>query len=269
MSEDSQSTKRKINRSAAYPGVTLEKAIEATKQLRDNLGSGPYSRDSAAIALGYNGVSGASVTKVSACVHFGLLTRTGNAYSQASLSDQLFRPTSEEERLAAIRTAALKPTLYAKLVADFDGRALPNMLDNLLVRNYGITERVAKDVSSIFIKSLQYAGVLKNGIVTADNTAVDDVPKDDANLNEEISVDDSRADDTAVEKDDERSKVAPIVSDPDYLTINIPDTDVKIVFPMSYAYDLSIGTFKTGIEALSQNIKGKDDETGDKSAITA
>jgi hypothetical protein len=269
MADISQSEKRTVNRSAAYPGITLEKAIEATKLLRDNLGAGPYSRDSAAAALGYKAVSGASIQKISACVHFGLLTRKSNAYSQSELADKMFRYISEDERVQAIRTAVQKPTLYTKLITEFSGRALPKMLDNVLVRNYGITERVAKDAASVFEKSLQFAGLLQNGIITVDAPVeAAQVAEDDAG----VAASETPADES-VAPFEKSAPVAP-PADPavstSHLTIAIPSTDVKILFPMSYAYDLSVGSFKTGIEALARNIKDtKPASEDDEPATTA
>lgn len=259
MADTTNKEKRTINRSTAYPGVTLEKAIEATKQLRENLGSGPYSRDSAATALGYATVSGASTQKIGACVHFGLLTRKNNAYSQSSLADQVFRHISEEERLQAIKDAAQKPALYSKLIAEFNGKALPKMLDNLLVRNYGITERVAKDVAAAFTKSMKFAGILENGIITLTATSApvaeageDEVADDDTTVVEGQlpQVDQGRA-----SKNPGAGVQNPPAATPGYIPVPIPDTDVKILFPMDYAYELGIGKFTAGIEALSKSIK--------------
>src|SRR5688572_772037 len=112
---DTPTLKKPKNRSTAYPGVNLEEAIDAAKTLRNNLGSGPYSRDSAAVALGYGGVNGASSTKIAACAHFGLLVREGNVYKQSELADQILVATSDDERQAGIRVAFTKPALYKKL----------------------------------------------------------------------------------------------------------------------------------------------------------
>jgi len=240
---DKDGTEKKLNRSTAYPGINLEKAIEATKLLRENLGSGPYSRDSAASALGYKGVSGASVQKISACVHFGLLTRTGNAYSQSAIADQIFRSISDDEHQQAIIAAAQSPTLYEKLISEFNGKALPKMLDNVLVRSYGITERVAKEAATTFTQSMQFSGILENGIITlsaGDTTA----PESDGEQIESGADDDARGDVDAVPP-----------SPKGYVPVVIPDTDIRILFPIQYAYDLSIGRFATGIGALADNVK--------------
>jgi hypothetical protein len=273
MADTTKPEKRTINRSTAYPGITLEKAIEATKLLRDNLGLGPYSRDSAATALGYKAVSGASIQKISACVQFGLLTRKSNAYSQSDLADKMFRFISEEERVQAIKEAVQRPTLYAKLISEFNGRALPKMLDNVLVRNYGITERVAKDVANVFEKSAQFAGLLQNGIITVDaSTQLEESPEGDGGpvLGDEPGGVSDAPPSANTDQVTPPQTPAPAPAAPaGYLTIAIPDTDVKILFPMSYAYDLSIGSFKTGIEALAKNIKDIQPVTQDDESAAA
>lgn len=267
MAETAKPDKRTVNRSTAYPGITLEKAIEATKQLRDNLGSGPYSRDSAATALGYSTVSGASTQKISACVHFGLLLRSSNAYSQSDLADQIFRFISEDEYKQAIKTAAQRPALYAKLITEFNGKALPKMLDNLLVRSYGITERVAKDVAATFTKSMEFAGILENGIITlaadpgVSPTEIVDEPDSQGNRTSPTGADDRERADPA----EPSARTVPS----GYVPVDIPDTNVRILFPVEYAYQLSIGSFATGIEALAKNIKDKQPQIARGESATA
>lgn len=243
MAEASKTEKKSVNRSTAYPGIPLDKAVEATKQLRDNLGNGPYSRESAATALGYKGVSGASTQKISACVHFGLLTRSGNTYSQSDLADGIYRSLDDEERDESIRIAAQRPALYQKLVGEFSGKALPKMLDNILVRNHGITERVAKEAATIFTQTMEYAGLLQNGVLTTASPT----------LREETDTPDGRDKDPG-EDALKRSPAPQLPASSEYVTIVIPETDVRIMFPVSYAYELSIGSFKTGIEALKSSI---------------
>ena len=258
--EEATKTKRTVNRSAAYPGVSLQEAVEATKLLKDNLGAGPYSRESAAHALGYAGVNGASSAKVAACVHFGLLTREGNVYKLADLANQIFIYLTEDEKQAAIRTAVQRPTLYAKLIGDFNGKALPKMLDNILVRNHGITERVAKDAASAFVKSAEFAGILSNGVLSlnrTDETIVAEEDRGGSVISETMQ--DQREQGFA--HPPVQSLATPQQQPAGSLPVKIPGTDVTIVFPLEYAYDLSIGTFKPGIELLAKNIIDRKETT--------
>ena len=234
---------------------------EAAQKLRDNLGAGPYSRESAAQALGYTGVSGASSTKIAGCVHFGLLTRVNNAYSQSPLADQLFNFLTDEEKKQALKSALQTPSLYAKLIKEFDGKAVPKMLPNVLVRNHNIKEKVAKEAAAAFTKSAEYAGVLTNGVLNVGGVA--DGSADVQHLN------DGDAQEHAAAKIPPSSEDKHLNRDQgggDYLPVEIPNSGVKIMFPTKFAYDLSVGNFKTGIEELANNIAsvtkvGDDDES--------
>ncbi len=244
---DTPTPKKPKNRSTAYPGVTLEEAIEAAKLLRNNLGAGPYSRDSAAVALGYGGINGASGTKIAACVHFGLLVRESNVYKQSELADQILVATSEDERLVGIRIAFTKPALYKKVAEEYNDKALPKMLDNILVRQHGITERAAKEASSLFIKSADYAGVLVNGVIKL--SVADGALANNAETESPALADNSQSQPNGAP----RAAATPAVQGG--LPVVIPGTEVTIVFPMEYAFALGTGAFTEGIKLLADNIK--------------
>lgn len=158
--------KKKRERSVAYPSFSLNEAIEYSDQLRKALGKGPYSRDEAAIALGYKGVSGISATKISTMVHFGLLNRNGNTYSQSELAERINHPLSDEDRNNAVNEAIQIPKLYKDLLAQFSGQALPTQLGNILIRK-GISAKISDSVAENFRNSLEFSGSLKNGVVLA------------------------------------------------------------------------------------------------------
>ena len=86
---------KKRERSVAYPGIPLEEAVAAALSLRTALGKAAFSREDAANALGYKGVSGASSVKVASLVHYGILNRTGNTYVLSELSERISHPPSE------------------------------------------------------------------------------------------------------------------------------------------------------------------------------
>lgn len=184
MNEDKKIPKKKQQRSTAYPSISLESALEATALLREKLGQGPYSRESAANAWG-NKLTGASAMKIATLVHFGLLRREGNAYYQSDLATKILIYTNEAEKLEGMREAVQQPKLYKQLIENFKGQALPTMLESILIRQFGITERVSKEAASVFRKSLEHAQLLKNGVVMDvdstenTNTANDDTSNKD------------------------------------------------------------------------------------------
>lgn len=233
-------TKPKRPRSTAYPNHNLETSIGFTGAMRDKLGSGPYSRELAAQALGHQKVTGTSSAKIAAAVHFGLLKREGNTYSQSEISNMIFSPETDEERSEGIRQAMLSPTLYQKLLAEYNGKGLPTMLDNILVRTYGLLNSVAKQAATDFKKSAEYAGLLVNGVINT-NSGPETLKADDKpEINDEM------------EREITRSHALSAPSN--YLTVVIPNTDVRIVFPPEYAYDLSIGTFGQAIKSLGKAV---------------
>jgi len=152
---------KKRERSVAYPSFSLEQAINSVSQLRKALGKGPYSRDEAAKALGYSGIS---ATKISTMVHFGLLNRNGNTYSQSELAERINHQLSDEDRNNAIVEAILSPKLYKELIEQFAGEALPVQLGNILIRK-GISSKISETVATNFQQSLEFSGLLKNGVV--------------------------------------------------------------------------------------------------------
>lgn len=178
MNEDKNIPKKKQQRSTSYPSISLESATEATALLREKLGQGPYSRESAANAWG-NKLTGASAMKIATLVHFGLLRREGNAYYQSDLATKILIYTDEAEKLEGMREAVQRPKLYKQLIENYKGQALPTMLESILIRQFGITERVSKEAASVFRKSLEHAELLKNGVVmegdSTENTTASDV----------------------------------------------------------------------------------------------
>lgn len=175
-----EETKKLSNkeRSVAYPYLTLSDAIDNTRLLRDSLGKGPYSRLEAGKALGHTTLTGPAARKVAALVQYGLLEREGNTYVQSTLAQNILRPLSDEQRDTEVRKAALKPGLFAKLSEKFAGQALPNLLENIVIRE-GISESAAKEVVRVFRESMSSAGILVNGVMTTSIYNHDESTNDD------------------------------------------------------------------------------------------
>lgn len=188
--ENKEEKEKKNNRerSVAYPSTNLENAIEMLSKLRSELGKGPYSREDAAKGLGYSGISGASSRSVAALVQYGLLTREGNTYSISELAEEITHPTDEtgEKRRHSIVIAAKSPKLFQKIIDQFKNQALPGLLGNILMRE-GVNNNYSKEVSIILKDTLQFSGILKNGVITDPiSTMSSDLnieEKNDANLN--------------------------------------------------------------------------------------
>jgi len=164
MENQQETTKRTKIRSAAYPVLSLEKAINLSLKLKQSLGEGPYSRAEAAKGVGHDKLTGPAARKVAALVHYGLLDRTGNAYKQSKLAQDILNPITEEKKKRAIVIAVSRPKLFKTLLKRYEGQALPNMLANILIRD-DIKEKVAPNVVRIFKDSITFAELYPNGIV--------------------------------------------------------------------------------------------------------
>jgi len=152
-------------RSAAYPSMGIEEAISAISDLRKDMGKGPYSRETAARGMGHSGLSGAGAAKVAALVHYRLLERQGNVYKQTPLAETIINPLNEEEKMAGLKTAVSSPRLIQRILTDFQGQSMPQRLDAVLARNYGISDKMASTVAKIVVSSLEYTGLLKSGVL--------------------------------------------------------------------------------------------------------
>jgi hypothetical protein len=147
------------------PALALPEAAEGLRQVYAQLGKGPYSRDLVATALGHKPGSGTANSKVGALTHYGLLDRTGSSYSVSEIGTKLLMPENDDEPIAALADAAKSPGLYAELVEAFAGKALPHLLPNILARNYGVLPKSSEEVAQTFRATMEYAGLLRNGIL--------------------------------------------------------------------------------------------------------
>ncbi|HXB27468.1 MAG TPA: hypothetical protein VNV25_22250 [Gemmatimonadaceae bacterium] len=157
-----------LERGVKNPSDTLQEAETMLQHVREQVGFGPASREVLAEALGYRGISGTSGRKVAALSHYGLLERAGSGYRISDLGKQLLMPKEPSERGRALAVAARTPALYQRLWARYQGGPLPALLPNLLVREHGVNQRSADEVAKIFRETMQFAGLLRNGIMQDD-----------------------------------------------------------------------------------------------------
>ena len=245
--------KNKKNRSSGYPVWSLGDCVEAADLVRQNLGDGWAAREAIAKAMGYSSVTGSSGTKVSACVHFGLLNRSGNTYALSELSKSILVPVSEDEKRTALIDAVKSPTLYAKLIATYAGKALPNMLDNILNREYGIINNSSKKAVEIFKKSLEYAGIFHNGVITETTPNIEDVNYTHSNSYGEQVAEEHKTPHEPTSAISTETQV-PLI-DTAMFTINLSNTGAKLIIPNDFSYDISIGALAEEIRALSDKLK--------------
>ncbi|MEL7484328.1 MAG: hypothetical protein AAFN41_08225 [Planctomycetota bacterium] len=157
--------KRKVIRGRTSPGHTLSQAVDFLFKIIDGVGEGPAARDLVCKALGHQSASGPALTKIGSLTHFGLLERSGGAYTVSPLGRRIKYHEDDTDRSQALAQAALEPSLYAEVVEAYLGKALPPLLPNILVQSYGVAPKNSNDVDQAIRETLEFAGLLRNGVV--------------------------------------------------------------------------------------------------------
>lgn len=156
-------------RGTQYPADNLETAITMVGRVRTAIGFSPAKREIIAEALGYKTLSGHASRKLGTLNHYGLLERSGKGAARISvLGKAILTPTSEAERQHAITDAAKQPNLYAALITKYAEQGLPTLLPNLLIREHGVHPSVAEAAAATFRETVEYAGLLRNGVLYAE-----------------------------------------------------------------------------------------------------
>ncbi len=164
--EENQVEKQTKLRSRLYPRYDLEDAIKFVQSIH-KLGGNRVSNQAVAVEVGKAVNNSGFTGRVSSAKQFGLLNQEAGKLSESSLAKEILVPRSESEKAESIKRALSSPDLYKEIISDFAGKILPDQstLANRLFHDYRI-EEVAKDnAAKNFIRSAQYAGVIRNGIL--------------------------------------------------------------------------------------------------------
>lgn len=227
-----QITKKIIDRSSSYPVLTIDEALEDVAKLRQAYSTYPFSRQQAAKALGHQENSGTSARKVAALTQFGLLLRDGNTYKVSGLAGKILYHTDEVSKEQAIIEAVSSPKLYRALIDKFSNQALPLLLNNILVANFGINSKVSKAVAKDFVNSLEYARLLKNGVIATVES------KTSSGVSGPVS-------DTATTKATKET----YETSSDFITLPLP-SGIVISFPQVFSGSLALGSFTESLKSI-------------------
>lgn len=164
MAEDN--VKGTKERSALYPAVALDECIEFI-ELINKLGGRKVALTSIADAVGVSTTTYSFKAKVSSSKQFGLIKSTGGAVELSDTAKRLLYPTDDVSTKELLLQCLMTAPLYRKLIERYNDQAVPteDRLGNILLQEYSIT-RSAKDVAAKrFLASVEYAGILQNGVL--------------------------------------------------------------------------------------------------------
>ena len=163
MEENAKGTKE---RSALYPAIALDECIEFI-ELINKLGGRKVALTSIAEVIGVSTTTYSFKAKISSSKQFGLIKSAGGAVELSDTAKRILYPTDDVTTKELLLQCLMAAPLYRKLIERYNDQAVPTeeRLGNILLQEYSIT-RAAKDVAAKrFLTSVEYAGVLQNGVL--------------------------------------------------------------------------------------------------------
>jgi hypothetical protein len=137
-------------RSPQYPAIGLKEAIEKIAMVYERDYQNTVPRSVIAEHMGYSGLSGKSLSVLSAMGKFGLLEGRGDGNRASDLAVAIIaHPPGTPERTVAIKEASGKPELFAELDAKFNsGKA-----SDQAIRSYLLTQKFIPSAADSAVRS--------------------------------------------------------------------------------------------------------------------
>ena len=147
--------KKSVERSAAYPGFSIEDALRYVAEIYKHFRTAFTKRDDIT-AL----VENSHPRNIAACVYYLFLNREKDTYQASDLYKTTANPLSDTEKRKCLLEAFAAPKLNSELIEKFDGDTVPPELVIHLHRFHKITEDAAPLAAEVFIKNAKFCGVL-------------------------------------------------------------------------------------------------------------
>ncbi|SFP90010.1 hypothetical protein [Hymenobacter arizonensis] len=157
-----------------YPRTTYAGAWELSEIVDDT--GGKCAIETAARKLNRK-VSGSFKAIIGSAVKFGLLTSKRDLLTTTTLFKRIKHAYDKQEELIFHREAFLTPPLFTQICRKFRSRELPvQMLDVMLIREFGVEEINAQGVAKAFIEGCRMVGLLDERNIVADIDALANRP---------------------------------------------------------------------------------------------
>lgn len=148
-----------------FPKHDLEDALRVAEAIESANAGQPYPPTDTAIALDISPGSSDWRTLTAASFKYGLTTGTykSDRLTLTELGSRIVAPTSEEDRVAALFTAALNPGTFTSIFDYFKGKKIPatNFLENTITREFAVPKEKSSVCASIFIKNAKFIGLTR------------------------------------------------------------------------------------------------------------
>lgn len=149
-----------------YPRTTYQSAWEVSEVVDDT--GGKCSIETCARKLNRK-VSGSFKAILGSAVKFGLLTSKRELLTTTNLFRRIKHAYDKQEEILYHREAFLHPPLFTQICRKFRNRELPvHMFDIMLIREFGVEEINAQNVSKAFVEGARMTGIIDERNVIAD-----------------------------------------------------------------------------------------------------
>lgn len=153
-------------RSAVYPAVALDECVDFIR-LVNSLGGRKVALSSIAESIGVSPTTYSFRAKVSSSKQFGLVKSTGGTVELCDIAKKILYPTDDASVKQLLIQCLMNAPLYKKLIEKYNDNAVPTIerLGNILLQEHNITRAAKDNAAKKFVASLEYAGVLQNGVL--------------------------------------------------------------------------------------------------------
>ena len=214
-------------KSALYPAVTIKDCIDFVETV-DSFKSRTVAYRAVADKYGLSSITTKSFTqKIGSAKQYGLITTSNSTIQLTDLARKLLYPVDDNVR-ALRRECFSLPPLYAALIEEYDGKAIPpeNLLANQLMSKHKIS-KVAKDVAAkVFIQNAEELGLISAGVLSVAGQVDNEVKAADSKSSYDLhdALDDiEHSPDSTITTDDKGK-----TESNDYITQSIPIESGKI-----------------------------------------
>ncbi len=123
-------------RSPNYPSLSIRQAIDMVSKIYRTERTNEITREDAAKAMGYSGLTGRSMTVLGALIHFDLLAKTSKGSVKVTpTAEAILHGITDGERDQATLKAAFAPQLFQSIHSRFpDGIPSVGTISSFLVR---------------------------------------------------------------------------------------------------------------------------------------
>src|SRR5436309_2266379 len=149
-----------------FPQHTLEAALTLAQKIHDEMGGKPMNRLLLADALGLSPSSSNFKTLLSSSYKYGLTDGTEKAdnISLTTVGASATQQGDATARVKALRTAALTPAVFGKVLRDYANKKLPSaeMLPKILRSQYGVPDDLTEECAAHMATNGRFVDVVRD-----------------------------------------------------------------------------------------------------------